>query len=243
MRYHILIALGFITGIVFSQKIKLTGEIYVNPAFTKTWMPDRFYPPFSSSTYALIFGREHPDIGILGYNYGGSLGLIIKNKIELQLTFSKSLKGQRNSKDVNPLSRLIEFGMYTEHSDELTLAIKLLNQSLFSVKKFNYLIGIIISHYSLMTAGYYIKNNTIWNESLIQSRTDIFDPFFTKFRPGVTTEIEYQLLKDNHFTFITGLKLNHYFNSFNSNFHPSLGGRPRGYAITIGPSFKLHYQL
>ncbi len=243
MKKYLIVIILLNSYLSYSQRTKFTIEIYTNPAFTKTYMPDRFSPPFSTDTYALIFGKEEPTIGIFGYNRGLSLGVLINKSVELQLTYSKSLKGQRNSKDINQISKLIDFGMYTEHSDEFTLGFRLLDRKLFGMNRFSYLLGLIFSHYSLLKAGYYIKNNSIWSEAVIQSNAQIFDPNFSILRPGIATEIEYQLLKDAHFSLNVGLKLNQYFNSFNINFNSGLGGRPRGYAFTIGPSFKLKYQL
>lgn len=226
----------------YSQKARLSLEMCVNPAFTKTWVPDKFWPPFSSDTYSLIFGKGEPNIRIIGYNYGISIGILIKNRLEYQITFSKALKGQRNSKDYNPIGMINDFGMYTENSDELTLSIKLHNLKLFKVGHFNFLIGVILSHYSKLTAGYYLYNN-FWTDPYINSRAEITDPTFSIFRPGVTTGIEYKLLNNDHFSFNIGIKINQYFSAFNSNFNSSLGGRPRGYAVSIGPAFNLNYIL
>jgi hypothetical protein len=227
----------------YSQKAKLTYELYINPAFTKTWIPDNFYPPFSSSTYTLIFSKGgDPDIGIIGYNYGVSVGVLIREKKEFQLSFSKSLKGQRNSRRYNLNRTMYDFGKYTEYSDELSLGIRLLNRSILGINKFNYWFGVILSHYSIMIAGQYVNNNTFWNDPFIQSRVEIVDPSFTIFRVGISTELEYQLLNDKHFTFIIGLKLNQYLGAFNPT-SSELAGRPRGYALSIGPSFKLNYRM
>lgn len=237
-----LIIFAFINnGIIFSQDTKITAELYINPAFTKTWIPDRFNPPFSSSTYALVFGKGHPDIGILGYNYGFALGILIKNKLEFQIGLSKALKGQRNSKEYNEIGKFYDFGMYTERSIELTFGMKFLNRSLLKVKKFNYIIGLILSHYSLITAGYYTYDNPFWDDPRIGSRSEGSDPTNSIFRPGIATEIEYILLNDVHFSFNIGLKVNHYFSSFYTDFNSSHANRPMGYALTIGPSFKLNY--
>lgn len=244
MNRYIGMLLFLYSSTVYSQGTKFTCELYANPAFTKTWIPDQFSPPFGSSIYTLIFGKGNPDIGIFGYNYGVSIGVLLKDKIELQLTYSKALKGQRNSIEHDPIDNVDVFGKYTEFSDELILSMKFMKHSIFNINRFNYLIGIILSHYSLITAGYYVYyNDPAWTEPSINSRADISEPNLIIFRPGITTEIEYQLLTDNIFTFTVGLKFNHYFSSFNIKYPSDLAARPRGYALTIGPSFKLKYQL
>jgi len=243
-RRYIEIILYLYSCFGYSQGTMFTCELYTNPVYTKTWIPDHFSPPFGSADYALIFGNRNPDIGIIGYNYGASIGIKLKNKYELQLTYSKSLKGQRNSLEYNSLVNVHEFGKYSEYSDELSLSLRFLNHSIFDSNKFNILIGFILSHYSSITIGYFIYyNDPTWTKPSISSRSEISEPNFFIFRPGITTEIEYQLLTNNIFTFILGLKLNHYFSSFNTKFPSDLASRPRGYALTIGPSFKLNYQL
>lgn len=244
MRTHIftiIFLLSFHNTTVFCQKIQFSVELIANPAFTKTNIKD-FYGPFSSTTNTLIFGKYTPDKGILGYNIGINFGLNLKNKYSFQLGYTRSLKGQRNSKIKSNQDGVYHFGKYIEYSNEFYFQLSRINVKMLKMKYFDFNIGFIISKQIEIIAGQYEQYAPWKGRPLLGSYSISYSQELNIIRPGIITEVDYQLLKNKWFKFKVGIKWNHYFKAYDyPYFSNNPAHKPTGYAMSIGPSFKLNY--
>ncbi|MBK9718445.1 MAG: hypothetical protein IPQ02_02485 [Saprospiraceae bacterium] len=244
MKIHIFIIiflLSFHNNTVFSQKIQFSVELIANPAFTKTNIKD-FYGNKYSDTNVLIFGDEAPEKGIFGYNHGLYLGCNFKNKYSVHVGITRSLKGQRNSKIKSLKDGEYHYGAFSEYSNEYIIQFSRINVKLVQNNYFDFNLGFIISKQLEIIAGKY-QQYSIWKgRSLIGSYDISYSQELNILRPGIITEVDYQLLKNKWFKFKVGIKWNHYFRSYNyPYFSSNPANKPKGYAMSFGPSFKLNY--
>ena len=244
MRIHLLfntILSSFLITTTNAQKIQFSVELIANPAFTKTNIKD-FYGPFSSTTNTLIFNKYPPVKGILGYNNGINFGLNLKNKYSFQLGYTRSLKGQRNSKIKSNQDGTYHFGKYSEYSNEFYFQLSRINFKMLKMKYFDFNIGFIISKQIEIIAGQYEQYTPWKGRPLLGSYSISYSQKLNIIRPGIITEVDYQLLKNKWFKFKVGIKWNHYFKAYDyPYFSNNPAHKPTCYAMSIGPSFKLNY--
>ena len=239
--YIFIILTPLLNPTIIAQKIQFSVELIANPAFTKTNIKNLYGNKYSD-TNVLIFGDEAPEKGIFGYNHGLYLGCNFKNKYSVHVGFTRSLKGQRNSKIKSLKDGNYHYGAFSEYSNEYIIQFSRINVKLVQNNYFDFNLGFIISKQLEILAGQYEQYSKWKGNSLIGSYNKAYSQESNILRPGIITEVDYQLLKNKWFKFKVGIKWNHYFRSYNyPYFSSNPANKPKGYAMSIGPSFKLNY--